>query len=253
MLDWNGFSKNYNFIGLKNYVKAFSNNDFRRAILFNIRYSIMLIILVIAISLFLSVILNRNFRFRTFVRSVFFMPAVLSMLTVGLIFSEIYFRALPAFGQLTGIPALSTNILSSKTTAIFGVLFVHVWQGVAIPTVLLMSALQTVPSEILESSLIDGANRWQQFWKIMMPFLVPTLGVILVLLLRDGLTLFDYVYGLTEGGPGGATRTITLLIYQQGFEEWNFSFAIAESLILSVLLASLSLVQITFTQKKQIY
>lgn len=253
LLDWNGYSKNYHFIGIENYIKALSSTDFRKAILFNLKYSAMLIILVIGFSLLLSVMLSKNFRFRTFVRSAFFMPAVLSMLTVSLIFSEIFYRAIPALGELLHVGALSANILSNKSTAIYGILFVHVWQGVAIPTVLLMSALQTVPSEILESSLIDGASRWQQFWKITLPFLVPTIGVILVLLLRDGLTLFDYVYGLTQGGPGGATRTITLLIYQQGFEEWNFSFAIAESLILSVILAAFSMIQIVFAQKKQIY
>lgn len=253
LLDWNGYSKNYNFIGLDNYAKALTDNTFRRAIFFNLKYSAMLIVLVITLSLLLSAILSKNFRFRVFVRSVFFMPAVLSMLTVSLIFSEIFYRAVPALGEMLQVTALSNNILSSKDTAIFGILMVHVWQGVAIPTVLLMSALQTVPVEIMESSLIDGASRWQQFWKITLPFLMPTLGVILVLLLRDGLTLFDYVYGLTQGGPGGATRTITLLIYQQGFEEWNFSFAIAESLILAVLLAMFSLFQMSITQRKQIY
>lgn len=252
-LDWNGYSKDYSFIGLQNYVKAFSNLKFKKAILFNLRYSIMLIIVVLVLGLVLALVLNKEFKGRTLVRSVFFMPAVLSMLTVSLIFNEIYFRALPAMGDLTGISFLSKNILSNKNTAIYGILFVHVWQGVAIPTVLLMAALQTVPVDIMEASAIDGATKWQQFWMITFPFLIPTIGVIMVLLLRDGLTLFDYVYGLTEGGPGGATRTITLLIYQQGFEEWKYSFAIAESIILAVILAGVSMLQIVFTQKKQVY
>jgi len=130
---------------------------------------------------------------------------------------------------------------------------VHIWQGVPIPTVLLLAALQTVPSDLLESSAIDGASRVQQFFKIIVPFLLPTISIILVLLLRDGLMVFDYIKAMTEGGPGGATRSITMLIYQQGFEENKFSLAVAQALMLSVILMLVSLVQIRLTHKKQVY
>lgn len=252
LFDWNGFSKDMEFIGLGNFAKALTNRKFRNAIFFNIRYSVMLIVCVLVLAMLLALALNRQFKCRTLVRSVFFFPATLSMLTVSLIFNEVFFRALPALGEMIDIAALQSNLLSSKSTAMFGILFVHIWQGVAIPTVLLMSALQTVPSAILESSAIDGATPWQQFWQIIVPFLLPTVSVIMVLLLRDGLMVFDYIYGMTQGGPGGATRSITLLIYQQGFEEMKFSYAIAESLLIAVILMALSMVQIKATQTKQI-
>lgn len=253
MLDWNGFSKDFTFIGLDNFQKALGNAKFQQAILFNIRYSVMLIVCVVVISMALALLLNRQLRGRTFLRAAYFFPAVISMLTVSLIFNEIFYRAIPAVGEALGIAVLQTNILSSKQTAIYGVLIVHVWQGVAIPTVLLMSGLQTIPQELMETSALDGANRRQQFRHIVLPFLLPTLSVVMVLLLRDGLMVFDYIYGLTAGGPGGATRSITLLIYQQGFEELKFSYAIAEALLISVLLAALSMVQIVFVQKKRVY
>lgn len=253
LFDWNGFSKNYSFIGIANFTKALGNIKFRKALLFNLRYSVMLIVCVLVLAMALALALNRQFRMRTFVRAAFFFPATLSMLTVSLIFNEIYYRALPALGEMLGWPALQSNILSSKSTAIYGVLFTHIWQGVAIPTVLLMAGLQTIPAEILESSAIDGATPWQQFRHIMFPFLLPTVSVIMVLLLRDGLMVFDYIFGLTEGGPGGATRSITMLIYQQGFEEMKFSYAIAESLLIALALMALSMIQIKVSQRKQVY
>ena len=253
LFDWNGFSKNYNFIGIANFTKALGNIKFRKALLFNLRYSVMLIVCVLVLAMALALALNRQFRMRTFVRAAFFFPATLSMLTVSLIFNEIYYRALPALGEMLGWPALQSNILSSKSTAIYGVLFTHIWQGVAIPTVLLMAGLQTIPAEILESSAIDGATPWQQFRHIMFPFLLPTVSVIMVLLLRDGLMVFDYIFGLTEGGPGGATRSITMLIYQQGFEEMKVSYAIAESLLIALALMALSMIQIKVSQRKQVY
>ena len=253
LFDWNGYSKNMNFIGLNNYLKALKNVKFKNALLFNLKYSVILIICVLILSMILALILNKNIKCRTFFRATFFFPAVVSMLAAGLIFNEIFYRALPAIGNFFHISALQSNILSNKNTAMYGVLFVHIWQGVCIPTVLLMSALQTVPSEVLESSAIDGANKWQQFWRIIVPFLLPTISVILVLLLRDGLMVFDYIKAMTEGGPGGATRSITMLIYQQGFEENKFSLAVAESLMLSVILMGISIIQIKITQRKEVY
>ena len=147
---------------------------------------------------------------------------------------------------------MQKSILSSPSTAIYGILFVHVWQGVAIPTVLFLAGLQTIPGEILESSLIDGASKWQQFWKITIPYLLPVVSVVLVLILRDGLMVFDYIVGLTDGGPGGATTSIVMLVYRQGFEEMKFSFAIAEALMISVVLIAVSAFQMIVINRKSI-
>ena len=250
--DWNGFSKKRDFIGLGNYIEALTDDRFTNAILFNLRYSVLLIISIIVISMVLALLLNKDLKARGFIRSVYFFPAVVSMLTASLIFNEIYFRAIPAVGELLGIAALQKSILSSPSTAIYGILFVHVWQGVAIPTVLFLAGLQTIPGEILESSLIDGASKWQQFWKITIPYLLPVVSVVLVLILRDGLMVFDYIVGLTDGGPGGATTSIVMLVYRQGFEEMKFSFAIAEALMISVVLIAVSAFQMIVINRKSI-
>lgn len=250
--DWNGFSKKRDFIGLGNYIDALTDDRFTNAILFNLRYSILLIISIIVISMVLALLLNKDLKARGFIRSVYFFPAVVSMLTASLIFNEIYFRAIPAVGELLGIAALQKSVLSSPSTAIYGILFVHVWQGVAIPTVLFLAGLQTIPGEILESSLIDGASKWQQFWKITIPYLLPVVSVVLVLVLRDGLMVFDYIVGLTDGGPGGATTSIVMLVYRQGFEEMKFSFAIAEALMISVVLIAVSAFQMIVINRKSI-
>ena len=250
--DWNGFSKKRDFIGLGNYIDALTDDRFTNAILFNLRYSVLLIISIIVISMVLALLLNKDLKARGFIRSVYFFPAVVSMLTASLIFNEIYFRAIPAVGDLLGIAALQKSILSSPSTAIYGILFVHVWQGVAIPTVLFLAGLQTIPGEILESSLIDGASKWQQFWKITIPYLLPVVSVVLVLVLRDGLMVFDYIVGLTDGGPGGATTSIVMLVYRQGFEEMKFSFAIAEALMISVVLIAVSAFQMIVINRKSI-
>lgn len=251
-MDWNGISKGYNFIGFANYAKLFTDKKFGEALLFNFRYTIMLIVGVVVISVVLALLLNKEFKGRSFFRTLYFLPAVLSMITVSLVFKQVFFYVLPAIGKALGIDALSTNILASKQNAIYGVLFVHLWQGVALPTLLFLAGLQTIPTELYEAAAIDGANGWQQFKHITVAYLIPTLSVVLVLLVKQGLMVFDYVKSMTAGGPGTATQTIALLIYNNGFERNRYSYSIAQAIATGVIIALISAIQIQASNRKKV-
>ena len=251
-MDWNGISKSYNFIGFANYAKLFTDKKFGEALLFNFRYTIMLIIGVVVISVVLALLLNKEFKGRSFFRTLYFLPAVLSMITVSLVFKQVFFYVMPAIGKALGIEALSTNILASKQNAIYGVLFVHLWQGVALPTLLFLAGLQTIPTELYEAGAIDGANGWQQFKHITVAYLIPTLSVVLVLLVKQGLMVFDYVKSMTAGGPGTATQTIALLIYNNGFERNRYSYSIAQAIATGVIIALISAIQIQASNRKKV-
>ena len=245
-MDWNGISKSYNFIGFANYAKLFTDKKFGEALLFNFRYSIMLIVGVVVISVVLALLLNKEFKGRSFFRTLYF------MITVSLVFKQVFFYVLPAIGKALGIEALSTNILASKQNAIYGVLFVHLWQGVALPTLLFLAGLQTIPTELYEAAAIDGANGWQQFKHITVAYLIPTLSVVLVLLVKQGLMVFDYVKSMTAGGPGTATQTIALLIYNNGFERNRYSYSIAQAIATGVIIALISAIQIQASNRKKV-
>ena len=251
-MDWNGISKTYNFIGFDNYAKLFTDKKFGAALLFNFRYTIMLCIGVVVISVILALLLNKEFKGRSFFRTLYFLPAVLSMITVSLVFKQVYFYVVPAIGKALGIEALSTNVLANKQTAIYGILFVHLWQGVALPTLLFLAGLQTIPSELYEAAAIDGANGWQQFKHITVAYLIPTLSVVLVLLVKQGLMVFDYVKSMTEGGPGTATQTIALLIYNNGFERNRYSYSIAQAIATGLIIALISAIQIQASNRKKV-
>ena len=251
-MDWNGISKGYNFIGFANYAKLFTDKKFGEALLFNFRYTIMLIAGVVVISVVLALLLNKEFKGRSFFRTLYFLPAVLSMITVSLVFKQVFFYVLPAIGKALGIEALSTNILASKQNAIYGVLFVHLWQGVALPTLLFLAGLQNVNAEYYEAAAVDGANGWQQFKHITVAYLIPTLSVVLVLLVKQGLMVFDYVKSMTAGGPGTATQTIALLIYNNGFERNRYSYSIAQAIATGVIIALISAIQIQASNRKKV-
>lgn len=251
--DWNGLAKDFKFIGLANYIEAFTNKRFQNAVLFNIKFTILAVILVVGISLILALIFNSDIRLKSFFRGIFFFPAVLGMLVVGLIFNEIFYRVVPVIGKAMNISWLSTNILASKSTAMYGVLIVHVWLAVAMATVMLLAGLQSTPMELYEAAELDGANKWQRFRYITMPFLLPVLSVVLILQIKNGLTVYDIIVALTNGGPGGATESLSILIYNHGFKEVKFSYAIAEAIILTIVICAISFVQTSISNKKKVY
>ncbi|MEG0741973.1 MAG: sugar ABC transporter permease [Clostridia bacterium] len=252
MTDWDGIAKNINFIGLENYTKLLSNKRFLNAMLFNLRYTILLTIFIVVLGVILALLLNSKVKGITFFRATFFLPAVLAGVTVALIFNQIFYRAIPPIGQALGIPWLSNNILSSKDTAMYGILFVNIWQGVAMPTILFLAGLQSIPQELQEAAAIDGANAWNRFRFITVPFLLPVLTVVMVLTIKSGLMVFDYIVSLTDGGPARSTESVAILIYAHAFKENKFSYSSAEAIVVGLIVAAISAVQIFFTNRKKV-
>ena len=251
--DYNGINKKLNFVGWSNYKTVFSNSRFTKALLFNAKYSTMLVICILALSMILALILNSNLKGKTFFRGAFFFPAVLPLLTMGLVFNSIITKGIPQLGTSLGFKSWEISLLSRPKTAILAILFVAVWQGLAIPTVLFMAGLQTVPEELLESASLDGATAWQKFRYITIPFLVPTITMVFVLTLKQGLMVFDLIMSMTQGGPAGATESMAMLIYNHGFVERRLSVAMAEALILATIVCVVSFVQIVWSNRKRIY
>lgn len=253
MTDWNGISQKYSFIGVKNYITAFTSKRFLTSFWFSFRYAILLVIFVVLISTVLALLLNNKIKGQGFFKTVYFFPAVLCMMSVGLIFDKIFYFGFPELGRYLGIEALEHNILSSKSTAMYGILIVNVWKSCSIPTVLILSGLQTIPTELLESANLDGAGRFRQLINVKIPFILPMISVVMILALKEGLMLYDYILALTGGGPAGATESITMTLYRMGFEDMKYSLAIAMSIIVAVIIIILSILQIKVTSKKRVY
>jgi raffinose/stachyose/melibiose transport system permease protein len=250
--NWDGLSKTWKFIGLANYEKILRTARFWKALGFTARYSVMLLVLVLTIALILALILSKRGRLTTLVRSIFFFPAMVSLVTASLVFEKIFYYALPALGKALGIAFLSRNIFANPDTAILGILAVNLWQGCAIPTILLIAGLQNIPPELLESAAIDGAGAFQRFRAITLPFILPVISVVFVLTLKAGITVFDYVLILTEGGPAGSTNSVSMLIYLDGLGSFKFGYANAEAFLLFILIALISFVQIRLSSRKEV-
>lgn len=249
LTDWNGLSRDYNFIGLENYSKLLQNPFFWDSIFTTFKYALMLVVGVMTISLVLALALNSLRILKTLIKSIFFIPTMIGAVTISLIFDQLFYRVIPQFGEWLNIDLLSQSLVGNGSTALAAVVFVNLWQAVAMPTVIFIAGLQTVPEELYESAKLDGASPFQRFKNITFPYLLPTFTVNMVLVIKSGITVFEYVLALTAGGPNRATMVIGLSIYNDAFMNMRFSMANAEAMVLFLVIAVLSFCQIALTNK----
>lgn len=247
--NWDGMSLEYDFIGFKNYIALLKNPNFWRSLKTTICYSVLLVTGVILLSLLLALSLNSLKKFKTFIKSIYFIPAMIGGITIALIWDQLFYRVVPLLGQALNIEWLSQSLLMTGKTALPAVVFVHIWQAVALPTVIFIAGLQQIPDEQYESAKIDGATLFQEFRYITFPYLLPTLTVNLVLMVKQGFTSFDFPFALTGGGPVRATEVIGISIYNDAFKNARFGMANAEACILFVLVAIFSLTQLKITSR----
>lgn len=249
LTDWTGLTYNYNFVGLNNYKLLMINKNFGKSIGFTLILTICLIIGEICLGLLVARALNAKIKGQTFFRAWFFFPAVLSGLTVALIFKQVFNYGLPAIGNALHISWLQTSLLGTDAGAIVATIFVLLWQGVAMPIIIFLAGLQSIPTEIKEAASVDGANSRQVFWKIELPYLLPSISMVFILALKAGLTAFDQIFAMTSGGPNNATTSLGLLVYNYAFNNNSFGYANAIAIVLFILIAIVSFVQIKLSNK----
>ena len=206
----------YQFVGFRNYIDLFSDVRVGKSYLFTFKYALVGTVLVNVLSIIMALALNAQIRFKSVLRGIYFVPNILGGLVVGYIFSFFFTYILPAVGDIFNISWLQNSILASEKYAWIAVIVVGVWQAVAMNTIIYISGLQTVPEEVYEASMLDGVNKWQQFWKVTFPLIMPFVTINLVLSTKNMLMVFDQIMSLTKGGPAQSTESISYLIYQNG-------------------------------------
>lgn len=252
--DWNSYSPDVNYVGLENFALIFSSNQgYLQYILHTVIFTTATIVLKTVIALALAVLLTRGVRRLAHVyRMLIYLPAVLPMLAVSLIFKSILN---PATGLLNtslqevGLGFLAQKWLVDLAWALPSVISVDTWKGVGYIMVILIAGIEAIPREYYEAAEIDGASEWQSFTNITIPLLMPVLAVTTVLNLLYGLKVFDIVFVLTHGGPGHATDTVYTAIFDE-FSKGRYGVATALSSLLFVVMVGLGYFVIRFMQRE---
>ncbi|WP_034992985.1 carbohydrate ABC transporter permease [Liquorilactobacillus vini] len=247
--DWPGYGS-WHFVGLRNYLYMFTNNQISQSYWFTFKFAFFATVLVNAISLALAVGLNSNIKYKKFLRAVYFLPYMLGTLIVGFIFNYVFGTMVPTFAKGLGWSSLTTSILGTDHAWI-GILIVTLWQGLAFNILIYLSGLQSIDEEIYEAAIIDGASPWTKFWKVTFPLIAPFFTINLVLSVKGYLMVFDQIMAMTGGGPGNSTTSISVLIYSQGFNGSQFAIQSANAVVLFIIIAGISLLQLHILSKRE--
>ena len=247
--NWKGYGK-WSFVGLRNYLHIFSDPDIGHAYGFTFFFALLATAFVNVFSLLLAMGLNARIKLKSTLRAVFFLPYILGNLIVGFVFNFIFANLLPPVGRALGISALSVNILGTDNAWI-GVLFVTVWQSLAFNTLIYLSGLQTIDRDLYEAADLDGATGWKRFAEITFPLIAPFFTINMVLCAKNFLMTFDQVMAMTNGGPGTATTTVSVLIYKRGFQGAQFAYQSADAVLLFLVIVLISLFQLFVLEKRE--
>ena len=250
--EWNGIAPERRFVGLDNLVGVFTDPDTYGAVARTILIALALLVTRNVIGLLLALALNTSVRSRILLRTVFFAPAVMSSVVLGYTYKFIFGADGPVNEGLraVGVQAVP-NWLGEPTLAIGVIIFVITWQTVGSAMVIYLAGLQGIPADVLEAASIDGAGSARRFFSISFPYLAPAITVNMVLTLITGLRVFDDVYVLTGGGPANQTQTISTLLVQEAFTFGDYGTAAALAVVLSVLIAALTVVQFRFLKRQR--
>lgn len=232
LTEWNGISKAPVFIGLANFKTIFaSGSDYMSALWFTIKYTIGFVIFANVIALALAVALTQKFRFVNVLRGIFFVPYIMSMTIVGFIWKFIFTQGFAKLYEITGWAFWNKSFLGEPKMAFYSVVFVGVWQALGFYIVLYIAGLQAVPADVLEAATVDGANKWQKFFKVTLPLLGPSFTTCIFMSLTNSLKVFDIILALTKGGPGASTYSATMQIYKEAFTNNHYGLGSAESIV----------------------
>ena len=247
-LDWDGVNPG-TFVGLDNYSELAGDPVFHRSLINSALWIPLTIIPQGVMGFLLAVALNQKLRGSTVYRALFFIPAILSPVVVGIVWQRImdpFNGVLTQVGQATGLEFLTNNYLSDPATAIFAVIFVNVWMWTGFSMLFYLAGLQLIDPSVLEAARIDGASGFQTLIRITFPLLKSTTLSLVLLGVIGSLKTFELVYVMTEGGPNHASEMLPTFAFQEAFRLQNVGYASAISMVLLVIavVSSLSMVRV---------
>lgn len=234
--DWNSVSDKIHFVGLSHFIEIFTNSRYLIVIRNTLIFAVITTLFKNVIGLGMALVLNKEFKTRNILRTIFFFPVMLSPLIIGLVFKSIYnpeFGVINEFLRAIGMNVLAKDWLGDIGTALGAVIIVEIWRLVGQNMVIYVAGLQAISDDYLEAADIDGAGKFQKLIYVILPQMLPSITINLVLNLIAGLKVFDLVFVLTNGGPARMTEVLNTLVYKE-YSSGRYGFSTALGLVMFV-------------------
>lgn len=238
------------FVGLLNYARLAHSAPFWSALRNTFVFLLGVVPAMVVLPIFLALLLNGKLKGIAIFRSLIYIPVVISMVVVGIAWRWLYADdgLLNWFLSLFHLPRVGW--LVSPDIALYSVMIVVVWKGLAYYMMMYLAHLQSLSSDLYEAADIDGANLWQKHWHVTLPYLRPTMVMVAIISTIGSLKVFTEIYVMTRGGPVGATKTLVYYIYERAFENLDLGIASAAGIVLMLILLAFSLLEMKLSPKE---
>lgn len=245
LTDWNVARSEIHFIGLKNYINIFKSvgGTYGQSLVHTLEFTFVTVIGKTILGLGLALLLHRGLKSRNIFRTIFFVPYALAPLIIGISFISILKPNGPfnEILRMIGLGGITHSWLTEKGTALGTTMAVEIWRMAGWNMMILLAGLEMIPDEYYEASSIDGAGPWKQLWSITLPYLRPSLMTVTVLNAIHGLRVFDIIYALTGGGPGGLTEMVNTQVFKE-FGMGRYGMANALTVVIFLIMVTIALI-----------
>ncbi len=237
--------KSYRFVGLTQYVTALTSGRFWDAFARTFYFTALSVVASIILGMVMALILNREFRGARWARTAFLLPMVATPVATSLVWMMMFNPTLGVLNYLLHLFGLPPSLwVADPRFAIPSLVLVDVWHFAPFAMLILLAGLRSLPSEPFESAMMDGASRWQVFWRITVPLLMPMLIIVLIFRTIDALKVFDIIWVITAGGPGFSSETLYVYAYNQAFKYLDIGYGSAVIVLFTAIVAGATVVWI---------
>ncbi|MDE7199497.1 MAG: sugar ABC transporter permease [Lachnospiraceae bacterium] len=250
--DWNGVARDKNFIGFTNFISVVQDKLFWSSLLLTFKYVIVVVILVNVIAFAIAYLLTRGIKGQNFFRAGFFTPNLIGGIVLGYIWQFVFSRVFVNIGESTGWNLFEISWLSDPGKAFAALVMVSVWQLSGYMILIYVAGFMGLSEDVMEAASIDGATGWAKLKNIIMPLMMSSITICLFLTLSRAFMVYDVNLSLTSGGPYGTTEMAAMHVYEKAFTSRQFGVGQAEALILFIVVACISGLQVYLTKKQEV-
>jgi len=255
LYSWNAFQPNAKYVGFNNFDRVFHDPIFWRAMVNNIWYAVVSVICQVGLALVLAALLEGVVapRLRGFLRTVYFIPATISITIVGLLFRIIY-QPEGLFNQFLGLFGIDSTRawLGEQGTAIGSVIAMSQWQNLGYTAMLFVVAIQRIPKEYYESATVDGAGPIRTFFNVTVPLVREMTTLLMIVTISGAFLVFNEIMVTTQGGPNNSSQVLGTWLYQSAFKNDDMGYATVVAVVIFVFTFTAAVLQLTYARVRRV-
>ncbi len=252
--EWDFISPTKLFVGFQNYITLFQDSAFYQTLSNTFVYMILTVGLGILFGVLLALFLNKKSKVNSFMQSIIFSPYIVSLASISFLWMWLMNTDFGLINYILSIFKIGpVDWLGSPKIALFSLVIISVWKTVGYNTIIILSALQSIPKHLYEAASLDKANRRQTFLKITFPMISPTLFFLTIVNIIASFKVFDTIQIITQGGPQNSTNTLVYSLYEYGFKFYKIGYASAIGVVLLVIISIFTIIYFKLLSKKVHY